>query len=55
EPTDMYDPKNSLFAAYRKLMAQWRMAFEIGGAIQKRGVQPVSSMDLLRLVLGRRG
>jgi hypothetical protein len=54
EPTDMYDPKNSLFVASRKLMKEWKMAFEIGQVIRKQGVEPMPVMDLLRLVFGRK-
>ena len=32
ESTDIYDPANSVVAAWRKLMRQWRLAFEIGAA-----------------------
>ncbi len=32
ESTDIYDPAKVVFAARRKLVAQWRLAFEIGAA-----------------------
>ena len=42
EATHIYDPKNSLFAAYRVLFEQWRLAFEIGAANRERGTRPAS-------------
>jgi pimeloyl-ACP methyl ester carboxylesterase/membrane protein DedA with SNARE-associated domain len=50
EATSIYDPANSIFAAWRVLMRQWHIAFEIGAANRERGVQPVSIGELWRLV-----
>jgi hypothetical protein len=50
EATHIYDPKLSLWDAYRVLFEQWRIAFEIGDENRKRGVQPYSIMELLRMV-----
>ena len=50
EATHIYDPKNSLFEAYRVLFEQWRIAFEIGAAHQRAGVAPVSLKRLLVLL-----
>ncbi len=50
EATHIYDPKNSLFEAYRVLFAQWRIAFEIGAQNRARGAQPTSLSALLRAV-----
>ncbi len=47
EATHIYDPKLSLFDAYRVLFQQWRIAFEIGDRNRLRGVQPASVGDLL--------
>ena len=49
EATHIYDPKLSLFDAYRVLFEQWRIAFEIGDLNRARGVRPVSVADLLSL------
>ncbi len=47
EATHIYDPKLSLFYAYRVLFQQWRIAFEIGDLNRARGVRPASVTDLL--------
>lgn len=51
ESTDIYDPANSLFAAYRVLFNQWRLAFEIGAENQRLGRPTTPPLDLLRIVL----
>jgi hypothetical protein len=48
EATHIYDPKLSLFAAYRVLFQQWRIAFEIGDINRARGTRPTSVTDLFR-------
>ncbi|HYU48257.1 MAG TPA: hypothetical protein VEK84_19010, partial [Terriglobales bacterium] len=47
EATHIYDPKLSLFDAYRVLFQQWRIAFEIGDLNRARGVRPASVTDLI--------
>lgn len=37
EATNIYDPRNSLFAAYRTLFEQWRLVFAVGAANRARG------------------
>lgn len=54
EATNIYDPKYSLFDAYRILFRQWRIAFEIGYANRQLGKQPTSAKALLKLLFGRR-
>jgi hypothetical protein len=49
EATAIYDERNSLFAAYRLLFTQWRLAFEIAAENRARGARPAT----LRRVLGR--
>ncbi len=51
EATSIYDPKNSLFSAYRLLFNQWRIAFEIGAQSRARGAKPASLLRLARLIL----
>jgi hypothetical protein len=51
EATHIYDPKNSLFAAYKVLFEQWRIAFEIGAANRARGVRPTSVRDLAKMLI----
>ena len=53
EATHIYDPKNSLFEAYRVLFHQWQIAFEIGAANRARGHEPLGFREGLRLVLRR--
>jgi hypothetical protein len=47
EATHMYDPKLSLFEAYRVLFRQWRIAFEIGHINRAQGIRPASVGELL--------
>ncbi len=54
EATNIYDPKYSLFDAYRILFRQWRIAFEIGHANRQRGMPPTSATSLLRLYIRNR-
>src|SRR5438876_5593802 len=49
EATHIYDPKLSLFDAYRVLFRQWRIAFEIGNLNRARGVRPASVTELLNV------
>ncbi len=51
EATNIYDPKNSLFTAYKILFEQWRIAFEIGAQNRKRGIEPLPVLGVLRLVI----
>jgi hypothetical protein len=51
EATHIYDPKLSLFDAYRVLFQQWRIAFEIGDINRARGTRPASVTDLFRATL----
>jgi membrane protein DedA with SNARE-associated domain len=51
EATHIYDPRYSLFAAYRVLFAQWRIAFEIGALNRARGMEPTSARELIRLTV----
>ncbi|MFK7845060.1 MAG: hypothetical protein AB8G77_07160, partial [Rhodothermales bacterium] len=52
EATHIYDPKNSLFDAYRVLKEQWRIAFEIGHQNRKKGIKPASLWNVILRVLG---
>jgi hypothetical protein len=52
EATDIYDPKNSLASAYRRLFRQWRLAFAVGAANRSRGAAPARISHLLRLLAG---
>ena len=48
EATSIYDPRNSLFAAYRTLFRQWELVFAIGAANRRRGLSPTSLALLWR-------
>ena len=50
EAAHIYHPGNSIWYAYRILMHQWRLAFEIGAANRKRGVKPASHKRMLNLL-----
>ena len=54
ESTNIYDPRYSLFDAYRMLFRQWRIAFEIAAENIKLGVRPTGILELTRLVCGWR-
>lgn len=54
EATSIYDPKNFVFAAYRTLFAQWRIAFEIGAQNRERGFEPTPVRTLLKWVIDYR-
>ncbi|MCI0388037.1 MAG: VTT domain-containing protein [Acidobacteria bacterium] len=51
EATHIYDPKNSLFRAYKTLFEQWRIAFEIGARNRQRGVRPTPIGTLVKLMI----
>jgi len=53
EATNIYDPKNSLFEAYKILFKQWKIAFEIGAENRQLGAKPTEIRDLIKLVLGK--
>lgn len=50
EATHIYHPGTPLIRAYRVLMAQWRIAFEIGAKNRRCGVAPTSVRTLVKLV-----
>ena len=50
EATNIYDPANSVWTAYRVLRAQWRLAFEIAADNRRRGARPTPLSTLLSLV-----
>jgi hypothetical protein len=54
EATHVYDPKVSLWQAYRAMGRHWRMAFEIGAIYRRRGVKPMSVAELRQLLFPSR-
>lgn len=48
EATNIYDPRNSLGAAYATLFRQWALAFRIGAANRASGERPTALGALLR-------
>ena len=49
EATHIYHPGTPLTTAYRVLMEQWRLAFDIGAENRRRGVAPTSIRVLVEL------
>jgi pimeloyl-ACP methyl ester carboxylesterase len=49
EATHIYHPGTPLMMAYRVLIRQWRIAFDIGAENRRRGVPPTSLFRLFRL------
>jgi membrane protein DedA with SNARE-associated domain len=50
EATHIYQPGNSIWYAYRTLMRQWRLAFDIGAANRRRGFLPSPASRLFKLL-----
>ena len=48
EATHIYDPKLTIWQAYRILFEQWRVAFEIGAQNRAHGTRPTGVFELLR-------
>lgn len=51
EATHIYNPGTPLIQAYRVLMTQWRIAFDIGEQNRRRGAALTPLRELLRLAL----
>jgi hypothetical protein len=51
EATSIYDPKNSVFEAWRILREQWRIAFEIGAQNFANGAKKTTIRELIKLIL----
>lgn len=54
EATYMYDPKHSVWFAWKTLFGQWRIAFEIAAANRKQGASSTSVGRLVDLLWRRR-
>ncbi len=54
EATNIYDPRHSVWHAYRVLCEQWRIAFAIGAQNRARGTQPDGVWQLARDVVNFR-
>jgi membrane protein DedA with SNARE-associated domain len=54
EATHIYDPKLSLWEAYRVLFQQWKIAYEIGSENRARGTKPASVSELVRFMAAYR-
>jgi membrane protein DedA with SNARE-associated domain len=48
EASYIYDPRHSIFFAWRTLMNQWRIAFAIGRQNHARGLEPMGLLAFLR-------
>ncbi len=51
EATSIYDPKNSVFEAWRILCEQWRIAFEIGAQNFAKGAKKTTIRELIKQIL----
>ncbi len=51
EPTHIYDPKHSVFYAYRTLKAYWRKALRIGHYHYKKGQPVMPLLDVFKILL----
>ncbi len=47
EATHIYDPKNSIFYAWKTLIDQWSIAFDIAEANLKKGMQPMPLAEFI--------
>lgn len=54
ESSNIYDPKHSIFFAYRTLARQWALAFEIGARNANNGAPRTSLRTLLRILRSHR-
>jgi hypothetical protein len=52
EATHVYDPAVSIWAAYKVLMTQWRVAFDIGAMNRARGTVPMTLRAFAGLIWG---
>jgi membrane protein DedA with SNARE-associated domain/pimeloyl-ACP methyl ester carboxylesterase len=52
EPTHMYDPKYSVFYAWKVLFRHWKVAFEIGDELRANGTPPPGTYSVLKVVFG---
>jgi hypothetical protein len=50
ESTNLYDPSKSIFWAYRVLLGQWKLLFEIGARRRDQGTRPMSISELVRAI-----
>jgi membrane protein DedA with SNARE-associated domain len=46
EATSIYDPRNSLYSAYRTLFRQWDLVFAIGAENRRRGFAPTKFLPV---------
>jgi hypothetical protein len=54
EPAHIYDPRVTVWEAYRTMFRQWRAAFEIGALNREQGSEPLSFGALWKLWRQRR-
>jgi membrane protein DedA with SNARE-associated domain len=53
EATHIYDPAVSLLEAYRTMLTQWRIAFEIGAINRELGASTMTVSEFIRLIWKR--
>ncbi|HEX5633775.1 MAG TPA: hypothetical protein VFX50_11110, partial [Gemmatimonadales bacterium] len=54
EATSIYDPANGLLAAWRTLMRQWAILFEIAARNRRHGAEPTTIRELLGMLAHHR-
>lgn len=50
EPTHIYDPQHSLVYAWKALLNQWRIAFEISAINRANGLRPMPVLQVIKIV-----
>ncbi|WP_309395969.1 alpha/beta fold hydrolase [Cerasicoccus maritimus] len=55
EATWIYDPKHGAPFGWKTLIAQWRIAFQIGAQNRANGIAPDKTIDVIRLIIHQRG
>jgi hypothetical protein len=51
EPTHIYDPRHSLFFAWKEIFRHWRLLFDISRAnARKKGIGPMSTAEGLKML-----
>jgi hypothetical protein len=54
EATHIYDPSKTLRNAWKTLMLQWKIAFEIGEANRHKGATALTAVQFLKLVFSKK-
>jgi pimeloyl-ACP methyl ester carboxylesterase len=55
ESTNLYDPSKSIFWAYRVLLGQWRLLFELGASRRAQGARPMPLSEMFASIRAHYG